>query len=65
MILQITPAEWNDLNSVNGNPTATASIFELIAEPSNTAFIVDGAGNRTHRIFIQDGHLVRLPLAQE
>jgi hypothetical protein len=64
MTLLITPAEWHTIHSVNGNPTATSVIFDLIADPSNSVYLVDAidSNQRTHRIVIQAGNLTALLL---
>ena len=64
MTLSITPAEWHTILSVNGNPTATSVILDIIAEPSNSVYLVDAidSNRRTHRVVIQDGKLTALLL---
>ena len=64
MNLSITPAEWHAIQSVNGNPTATSVILDIIADPSNSVYLVDAidSNRRTHRVIIQDGELTALLL---
>ena len=58
MEIFITQEEWSNLNSITGIPTNRAATIGFITDPNNIAFILDGAGNRTHRIMVQNGQLI-------